>query len=341
MVRGAIGSGESPASGVTTDSSQPAKFRTRCLVAFQVLVSAGLLGWLFIQSDFRRDLASVLLSARWEWLCGAFLTAGVVQGLCLVRWRIFLGMVGLSLGWKETCGIFFAGLFCNLILPGAAGGDVVRIGLLAARKRDIGLASLSVLMDRLAGSLGMILVGSTLIISEWRWLSQSHIVANVSTGILVWFAVLGTGLGLSLVLAKSSIVGCLPMKFPGRTKLVSLAAVYRQCGIQWPHTLLAVAVSCIMLVLYFLVFAFAGRAYGVEMPIWQFLALMPAVDIISALPVSLGGFGVRESLFVLLLGQLAAVPSAVAVSISLCGYIVNALWALPGAALWMLREAKK
>ena len=66
----------------------------------------------------------------------------------------------------------------------------------------------------------------------------------------------------------------------------------------------------------FLDFYFSARAFGLEVPMGEFFAFMPAVDIISALPISLGGFGIREQLFATLLGELWA-HRAQAVSISL------------------------
>ena len=96
-----------------------------------------------------------------------------------------------------------------------------------------------------------------------------------------------------------------------------------------------------MLALFFLTYYCSGRAYGVDLPASKFLALMPAVDIISGLPVSFGGLGVREGLFAFLLGNLAAVPPSLAVSISLCGYMMSALWGVPGAFYWLVkREAR-
>jgi uncharacterized membrane protein YbhN (UPF0104 family) len=93
-----------------------------------------------------------------------------------------------------------------------------------------------------------------------------------------------------------------------------------------------------MLALYFLTYYCSARAYGMEVPMGQFLALMPAVDLISGLPVSLGGLGVREGLFVFLLGNLASVSGPLAVSISLGGYLMSALWGIPGAFYWAVNR---
>lgn len=307
-------------------------------MAVQAGVSCALLVWLFSRQDFRGNLVAVLFSADPWWLLGGFLLAGVVQGLCLVRWKIFLKMAGVKTGRGEAGAVFFAGLFCNLFLPGGAGGDVVKIGLLAARGRDVGRVAVSVVMDRLAGSVSMIGLGGTLMTWQWDWLSRSSVVAGLVHSIAVYLLVLACLVGLSVFLSAGGIVSKLPRKWPGRGRLVELSGVYFQCAVQWPRTLMALALSLTMLSLFFLTYFFSARAYGLDLSVGEFLAVMPTVDIISGLPVSLGGVGVRENLFVLLLGDLAAVPGPVAVSVSLCGYLMTALWGVPGAFYWLVKK---
>ena len=310
------------------------------LLALQAAVSIALLAGIFWRGDFRGNLAKVLLSASPFWLLCGFALAGVVQFLCLVRWRIFLRMVGMEVGWAESAGCFFAGLFCNLFLPGGAGGDFVKIGLLAARRHDPARAALSVVMDRFTGSISMIVLGLALMAWKHEWLLRSPQVAGVVQAILIYLCGLAVIILLSVALCSRGLVGRLPAGWPCRKKVIELSGAYFQCAVQWRRTLVAVGVSLGMLALFFLTYYFAARAYGVGLPAGDFLAIMPTVDIISGLPVSLGGFGVREGLFVFLLGQLGGVPAAVAVSVSLCGYMLSAVWALPGAGLWFLRGRK-
>lgn len=296
---------------------------------------------LFSGPGFRGNLFATLLSAEPRWLLAGFLLAGIVQFLCLLRWRIFLKMAGIEIRFAESASIFFAGLFCNLFLPGGAGGDVVKIALLAARGKDLGRSAISVLMDRLCGTVSMILLWAGLMSWQFQWLAKSPLVAGLVQVTAVYLLVLTGLIVLSVVLSSPRIVGRLPARWPGRRQLVELTGVYSQCAVQWPRTLLTIGVSMAMLALYFLTYFCSGRAYGLELPPGKFLALMPTVDIISGLPVSLGGLGVREGLFTFLLGNLAAVPGPLAVSISLGGYLMSALWGVPGAFFWLVKREKR
>lgn len=308
--------------------------RRKLLLALQVMVSFSLLAWLFSHEGFHRDFFRVIQSAHLGWILIGLLIAGIVQFFCLVRWRIFLHMVGLNLSWFESAGFFWGGLFWNTFLPGSVGGDFVRIGLLAGRGYDPARAALSVLMDRLAGAISLIVLGAALLGVRYDWLLRSPHVASVTWAIVVYLSGLILLIILSVFFCRRQFVERIPHRWTVRSRLLDLTAVYFQFAAQWRSTLTAIALSVFMLTLYFLTYYCAALAYSAEVPMINFLAIMPAVDIISSLPVSLGGVGVREGVFVLLLGDLCGISATKAVSISLCGYMLSTVWSLPGAVTW-------
>ena len=62
---------------------------------------------------------------------------------------------------------------------------------------------------------------------------------------------------------------------------------------------------------------------------------MPTVNSITALPISLGGLGVREGLFQVFLHKLAGVHGAVAMVISTTGFLITATWGAIGGILYL------
>jgi hypothetical protein len=74
-----------------------------------------------------------------------------------------------------------------------------------------------------------------------------------------------------------------------------------------------------------------ARAISVDVPFAVLAVSVPTVLILSALPLSIGGFGVREGSFVLLLGR-AGVNSSDATVLSLLTAAAFALASLPSAA---------
>ncbi len=60
---------------------------------------------------------------------------------------------------------------------------------------------------------------------------------------------------------------------------------------------------------------------------------MPIVNTLTALPISLAGIGIRESLFQVLLHDLCGIPAGVGAAIGSLGFAMRAVWGLPGGVL--------
>ena len=117
----------------------------------QSLVSVALLAWIFWKEDFRTRTWHVLTSADPGWLTAGFLAAGVGNLLGVVRWAIFLRVLGIRLPAWDVVRLSFVGLFFNNFLVGAVGGDAVKVVWLAAKGHRKTAALLSVIMDRMSG----------------------------------------------------------------------------------------------------------------------------------------------------------------------------------------------
>jgi uncharacterized membrane protein YbhN (UPF0104 family) len=91
---------------------------------------------------------------------------------------------------------------------------------------------------------------------------------------------------------------------------------------------------------YYTSFYCAGRslrvASGHGATLADILAIMPLVNTITSLPISIGGAGVRETLFQELLGNLAQVPPGIAAFTASLGYANQIFWALVGGAVFLL-----
>jgi hypothetical protein len=66
------------------------------------------------------------------------------------------------------------------------------------------------------------------------------------------------------------------------------------------------------------------------------MSIMPLVNMITSLPISFGGVGVRETLFQELLGNLAHVSTAITAFSASVGFAIQASWGLCGAATYLL-----
>ena len=296
----------------------------------QSLVSMALLAWIFWQEDFRTRTWQILTSADPGWLTAGLLVGGAGNLIGAIRWSIFLRVLGIAISPWDTLRLSFVGLFFNTFLVGAVGGDAVKVVWLVAKGQPKTAALLSVLMDRMSGFGALILCSAVFMVWRLDWLMRSPVVAGLIKAVFAYLLLVVLLLGVSFLLSARGLTDRLPLRFPFRKIIIEFTAAYLQFLIAWRQTLLASLLSILVLLAYFATFYLSGRAFGLHVPMVEFFAFMPAVDIISALPISLGGFGVREQLFVTLLGDLWGVPAAQAVSISLGGALLSMLWGLFG-----------
>jgi glycosyltransferase 2 family protein len=179
------------------------------------------------------------------------------------------------------------------------------------------------------------LILCSLIFILWRlpWLMQSASVAGLIKAVFIYLLAITGLMAFSFVISAKGLTRRLPPDFPGRKLIVEFTEAYFRFVSSWRETSVASLLSVVMLLAYFLTFYFSARAFGLRVPVGEFFAFMPVVDVIAALPISLGGFGVREQLFATVLAELWNAPAAQAVSISLAGGSLALLWGLFGLAL--------
>jgi uncharacterized protein (TIRG00374 family) len=321
-------------------------FKRWLLILLQTGVTVGLLAFFFHNPEFRRDAVEALRNADSRWLVAGILIAGIENFLGVVRWRIFLRMLGIQIPFWKSVQVCMVALFCNTFMLGAVGGDLVRAGYLIRRGFGKTESLLSVVMDRVSGLGALIVYTVALTAWNYEWLMQSHVVVKLFAFVIAYqFGTLAL-IGASLYFAARGLTDRPPKWAPFPEFVRKFGAGYAKLAHDWRGSLRAAGLSLIMLVGYFSVFWCTARAFGLGISFVDLSTLIPVVDVISALPITFGGLGMRESTFVLLLGQLANVPQATAFSISLVGYLVNTSWGLVGAAVLpffkgILRDARQ
>jgi uncharacterized protein (TIRG00374 family) len=122
------------------------------------LVVAGILLWYVLQ---KVDLA--VLMARFENFQPEWGAAGVAILFCLLlltgaRWHIVSGVVGASISYRLAIRMMMLGQFFNQVLPSSVGGDGMRAWLLSREGISIRLTLVSVVCDRVAGLVILIII---------------------------------------------------------------------------------------------------------------------------------------------------------------------------------------
>jgi len=317
------------------------------LTAIQVIVTVGLLWWIFHDPERRQAMAEALGKADWKWMIAAIVAAGFCELFGILRWQIFLRMLHVEVPMKDITRLFFIGAFFNQFLPGTTGGDVVRvIYLMRDRPMEKTAGFLSVAIDRLLAVIVLVIMGLAFAWGRHDWFANSFAVGNLMKYFAISLFVILAGLVLSFFLTSRHLVLRLPKRFPFRRQIIKLSTLWQLCIENRKLALLGTLYTIPMLFAYFTAFTFAAHAFIPASEIafgklfWDMTSVMPLVTAVSSLPISLNGIGVREALFGQILADLFNQPHAIGVLISIAGMFVYLLWGLVGAVFYLERARR-
>ena len=307
-----------------------------CGVLLQLAVTGGALAYVFHDAPKRAQMAAALRAADWRWLGAGVCVYGCVEALAVVRWQTLLRVQGFRLGWARAGAILFISEFFLTFTPGLVGGDAMRVYYLVRDAPDKKLDALTVVvMDRIMGMLSLIVMASVILSARYGWLSHSAAGVQMVRLVAVILAAGAGSLLLSLLAARSGVFARLPLPRWVR----EMGGAFQQFGRDWRRTAGAFATTLASHMCYYTSFCCAAMALrGVGGPaagFWDVFSVMPIENTLTALPISMAGIGLRESLFQNLLHDLSGTPPAVGALVGSLGFAMKALWSLPGAVVFV------
>jgi uncharacterized membrane protein YbhN (UPF0104 family) len=294
----------------------------------RLILSVLLLAWLAWRTDWVQvGRAFAQLRLGW-WLAafGLYLFTQVVSG---VRWQLLARPLGLGRPLRQFVAFYFIGMYFNLFLPTSVGGDVVRAWYLDGGSGRKLAAFLSVVFDRFSGLLVLLALACAAV-------ALCPIALPAWVPISVWGTVGGAAVvlaGLALVDLRASPAA----RLPGAAKVLhkiddlrSSGRVFLRPGLLLSTTALSLVVQAANVLVVWLV----GLAIDAPVPAAYYWILVPMVTLLTLLPISLNGMGVREGGMVLFLAPLA-VGEGTALSLAFLWFAVFTAASLCGGAVYL------
>jgi glycosyltransferase 2 family protein len=298
----------------------------------RLAVSAGLLAAVLTQIDLG-EAVDRLSAGHWALFAAGwavYLSAFVIG---TERWHSFLHAAGLERGRWRTAEAYFAGVFAMNFLPSTFGGDAVRAWLGGGPGARVKALS-TVLVDR-GSILGCaFLVGWAAAIADFGGIPASVVITLAVAFVLY---LVGVALVTAAALAAARFRHRIPRRlvaFGHDVLPVARAALSRRVVLAWT-TVLGVAYEVLTIAGFWLV----ARSVDVHLPVLALAVVIPSVLVLSALPISIGGLGVREGSFVALLHPVG-VTATNATLVSLLAATAFALATLPGAVFLLRRPSQ-
>lgn len=330
---GSAGNEEQPAGPLESPGALPlepaAERQPRRGRLWKLAVSLALLALLAWSQDLS-GIWSIMRRASPAWLAAAAGVMFVEQTLTAINWGMLLRARGLLVGLGRVVHIFYLSFFLGTWLPSSSGADFVRAWYLA---RHVS---------------GYEAVGSMLLL---RFISLFAFGLFAAAGILALPAnVPVEALLLALLLLLGS-AGALLIGFTERPRrwttavldAVGLHALARIIGKlhdalhayrEAPGALgLTLGICLLVQFMRILTVYWAGLALGATLPLLDYLVLVPVTALITLIPVSLSGLGVREGSFVWFFGR-AGMDEATAFGLGLLVFGLSLVLWIVGAMLY-------
>ncbi|MFM2243994.1 MAG: Lysylphosphatidylglycerol synthase region [Pseudomonadota bacterium] len=273
----------------------------------RVAVTAGALWWVLSRLPDGGFAAISAALPRWTLLVPS-LTMGLNTLLLAERHRAALGVVGHVVPRGDLVLLHLRSAFAALVLP-RGGADLTRVAVLSRQTGDLeGVLAAALHLRIVDLALWITLLVVFLVQGPWPGLRALELAAG---------AVIAAGIGLLVALPLAirlagGWVGRLPwvggraLRVVGALRAAAGAggATARIAALGVPMALGNIAsVSALF------------WAAGVEIPLPRQVGLIPAMDAVLSVPITVGGVGLRESVFILV-GESFGLTAPVALAIA-------------------------
>jgi glycosyltransferase 2 family protein len=310
-----------------------------------IAIAVILLIWVVRSISFE-EVFQILQTADFWWLGVAACLNLVMLALMAYRWYILYEVEPterpdyLSLLQGSFIAIFF-----NNFLPSTIGGDGYRIYHASKVKKTGGLTgALSIVfVDRVIGLIGLMTVSFIAV-----FFYDGQLIEGVGD-LRIWIALITLGLLTLLWLGLNE------RNYERANKLIAFLRLPKQEWLQVKletvkkhlavyahakHLLFAsLIISIVLRTIWLLSCYFLGIAFHFDAPLISYFVLIPIIETLRMIPLTIQGLGVRESLFVLLFGQVGLSNSEASV-LAVMVYLFLNINGLVGGILYLAGMVK-
>jgi glycosyltransferase 2 family protein len=323
--------------------SKENKVKSYLQLLIRFIVSVGLMVWLVTMIDWDEAFRIMKEGSPFYFVL-AFLAIQITVATSIWKWRMLIQSSEKKLSNDQISAtylgkLYYIGLFFNNFMLGSVGGDVVRIYYLG-KKTGVATATTSVLFERITAGfalVGIVLVSALFMDQSRPYLISLLILIIIAVALYIIFKIFmkkatvtkrnsssQSKLSLIMVKGKQAIIGIGDTAKNYRNEswqwwgMILLLSFLFQVGMAWINDLLF-------------------RSFGIEVSFLHLLVIITLISVITMIPVSLNGLGVREASYVLFF-QSIGVPEGIALSVSLLFFILVTISSLIGGLFWLMER---
>jgi len=268
-----------------------------------------------------------LRAVTWPAVVAAVTITALTTVCSAWRWRVAAQALGIGIGLPAAVGSYYRSLFLNSVLIGGVVGDVHRAVTHGRRSGDVVLGLRAVAWERLWGQVIQAVVTAVVL------LALSSPVRPALPYVLAGIAGVACAVGCAALIARHT--DCLHRS--RLTRAARAVADDLRHGMLNPHVWPQLALASALVVAgHTATFVIAARVAGSTAPLGELLALLMVVQAAMVIPVSVGGWGLREGVAAWAFAA-AGFGAATGVTIATLYAVLMLAAVTPGAGL-LLRD---
>jgi uncharacterized protein (TIRG00374 family) len=267
------------------------------ILALKLIFSLSILAFILIREVRIKDIPDVLVNIDLFWLALSFSLHALGLMISAYRWQILIRAQGDEVPLGFLAKSYLVGNFFNLFLPTRFGGDVVRIWDGSRYSHSLLKSSAIVIVERFTGVIVLLTFATVVSLSR----------LDMAQGLpIIWISLLIGLMGLSAAsLFFTPVASYFLEKIPEKgllLKLKSKILEFRRVVLVYKNKkrafFLALFWAFLLQVNVILHYYLAGKAFHLEIPLLDYFIFIPIILLILTIPVTIGGLGLREVLFI-------------------------------------------
>lgn len=245
--------------------------------------------------------------------------------ICLgaIRWFLILKSINPNLNIAKVFKLYYAGLFVNVALPGSIGGELVKVMSLKDTGLAVNHAVSSVIQDRIFGAIGTaIALLISIVYLLFFKMNYELLLFSICTlvALITGLIIIISADHFPKVLLKSKLFKYVwQLSLDTRVLLLNVTTCSK-----------IITVSVVSGIIYsYIIFLVTQDVATLKISFFECLAFVPIITIISALPISYAGWGVREVSLVSCYG-IIGIENDVALTVSVVFGTISYILSLGG-----------
>jgi len=269
----------------------------------KLLISFGFLAWIIFRVNWQ-EVWALLRKIEPKFIVAYFVVLIAGIAVSAYKWKKLAEFKKINLSFVDSFKLYLTGTFVNNFMPSFIGGDTYRAYQIGKKDKKYPEAASSVVMDRLTGLFGAMILSLIFSLGNFKTISQNHILVVLNLIILVsvilvilFFITRRAVIWKKFATHKSKVTKYIPENF---LKFISELTHYHNStsvllqAVLWSFAFGLIGLAATNYVLFL--------ALGVKINPLDYLSVIFLISFISSIPISINNIGIKEWAYITFFG---------------------------------------